>query len=112
IGQFSNTADLKGGGQGEEIKEFADARAKGEKHRSDNADKQPSYRIEDKSGTVIEAVGLFSNKKVSAEQIARSKEPKPDTAKLDAAAKALADRQAAADKATQDYLANKAKYEK
>jgi hypothetical protein len=61
LGQYSNTADLKGGGSGEEFQSLADARAKAARHMSANATKQPSYRIEDKDGNVIEARGLFKN---------------------------------------------------
>jgi hypothetical protein len=61
LGQFSNTADLRGGGQGQEFPTFAEARARGEKHLAENAGKQPSYRIQDASGKVIEARGVVRN---------------------------------------------------
>jgi hypothetical protein len=66
-GAYSNTADLKGGGSGTEFPSLAGAQAKARKHMSDNASKQPSYRIEDKDGKVIEAQGLFKNLKAPTE---------------------------------------------
>jgi hypothetical protein len=60
-GAYSNTADLRGGGSGTAYSSLADARAAARKHMSGSAGSQPSYRIEDKDGKVIEARGLIRN---------------------------------------------------
>lgn len=61
VGQFSNTADLKGGGAGTEFNSLEEAMNAARLHLSSNRGKQPSFRIEDKNGKVLKAQGVFKN---------------------------------------------------
>lgn len=59
VGQFSNTADLKGGGTGTDFNSLEEAMNAARLHMSSNAGKQPSFRIEDQKGKVLKAQGVF-----------------------------------------------------
>ncbi|MCA9053874.1 MAG: hypothetical protein KDA75_08555 [Planctomycetaceae bacterium] len=58
-GQYSNTADVKGGGSGRGFASLEQAQREAQQHMSKNSSRQPSYRIEDRNGNVIEARGLL-----------------------------------------------------
>lgn len=81
LGQYSNTSGSKVG----EFDSFQEARAAGQRHMSQNASKQPNYRITDENGARIEYDGLFGSRKVSDAQIARSASQKEGNEKSDQA---------------------------
>jgi hypothetical protein len=80
-GQYSNTDGSRAG----DFDSFQAARIAGQRHMSQNANKQPNYSIADKNGTRIEYDGLFGSKKVSDAQIARSAAPKDEKKESDQA---------------------------
>jgi len=81
-GQYSNTADTDGGGSGQSVASLQVAQANAASHMSSAANKQPSYRIEDRNGKVIEARGLFRNMKADSATSASSASPTPTNENL------------------------------
>ena len=67
---------VEGTKQGE-FDSFLVARAAGECHLSENASRQPNYKITDKSGTRVEYVSPTESQKASQELIDQSKAQKP-----------------------------------
>lgn len=111
MGQYSNTADLRGGGDGEEFESFAAAKAKGDKHRADNATKQPSYRIEDKSGAVLEAHGIFKNVSLDPKRLEAPKNPEEAPEALKKSEENLASKRSAYEQAVKQYKNDRAAYD-
>jgi hypothetical protein len=120
-GAYSNTVDRKGASEseafggpapgGEDFNSLAEAHAKAEAHMGGS--NQPSFRIEDKTGKIIESGGPFGRgKRLSASRLANPTGPKADGSALDRATAALSARQSASGEAMKRYLADKAKYDK
>src|SRR5262249_35138510 len=119
-GAYSNDQSRRGRGEseafggppqgGEEIQSLADAHAKAMRHMSGS--NQPSFRIEDKNGNILESGGPFGGKSLSAARIANPSAPKADSSALGAQERALAGRRAASDQAMQNYLRDKANYDR